>query len=751
MLPVATYRLQLRGGVTFERVIRDLDAIALLGISHLYLSPVFTATSGSTHGYDVTRPDEVDPALGGLDGFRRLADAARDKGLGVILDIVPNHTAFSLENPWLCDVLRHGTASRYARHFDIDWSAGRLVLPWLPQTLEALRAEGSVQVQQDADLGAVLAVGALRVPLHGGAEGTLDAVLDRQPWQLIHWEAESDRITHRRFFNITDLICMRVDHDDVFDDMHRLVFDLVDSGHVQGLRIDHVDGLRAPGAYLARLRGRVGADVPVWVEKILVGDEPLPDWPVEGTTGYEHARSFAQVLSPAKGVDALTGLWSDATGRSHDYAAALKAAKRDILRHELAAEVLRLVEAASEALSDDIHHDPGPETLRQSVMGMLESMPVYRTYFGESGVPLAFADQTAETMRDFVRQHVRPPTTALRLIDCVVQAQTPAEGVFRDLFQQTSGAVMAKSAEDTTFYRFIPFPAACEVGASPDEVVLSGDAFATRTAAVAPGAMVLTSTHDTKRSEDARMRLVACAQLSDAVQVLWHDLCASPRVLAAEADGLRKDELWVLMHALLAAWQPAEDVPDLADRVAAYLEKAMREAKEITSPSFPDAEAEAPAIALARDLVGEWQDNLPEAVAALIDRGEGLALVQLAFKCLSRGVPDIYRGCEGPSFWLTDPDNRMPVDPAQLAGLEQADGFAGRKYRLTRCLLLLRDKRIDDLRGPGATRLVQVGRGYSVRRETVSGEICVDIRVDQEPTVHLKAPARQRVRMQAAR
>ncbi|MDO9639990.1 MAG: malto-oligosyltrehalose synthase [Pseudotabrizicola sp.] len=751
MLPVATYRLQLRNGVTFDRVIHDLDAIARLGISHLYLSPVFTATTGSTHGYDVTRPDAVDPALGGLEGFCRLADEARGRGLGLILDIVPNHTAFSLENPWLCDVLRYGAASRYARHFDIDWSAGRLALPWLPRTLEALRAEGAVSVQEDAQLGPVLAVADLRVPLHGGGEGTLDAVLDRQPWQLIHWEAESDRITHRRFFNITDLICMRVDRDDVFDDMHRLVLDLVDSGHVQGLRVDHVDGLRVPGAYLARLRKRVGPDVPVWVEKILVGDEPLPDWPVEGTTGYEHARSFAQVLTPERGAQALTKLWADATGCSPDYAATLKAAKRDILRHDLAAEVLRLVEAASAALADDIHHDPGPETLRQSVMGMLESMPVYRSYFGESGMAADFADRTAETMREFVRLHVRPPTTALRLIDCVVQAQTPAEIAFRDLFQQTSGAVMAKSAEDTTFYRFVPYPAACEVGASPDDVSLNTDEFARLTAGVAPGAMVLTSTHDTKRSEDARMRLVACAQLPDAVQVLWRDLCAVPRVTEAERDGLRKDELWVLMHALLSAWQPAEDVPDLAERVVAYLEKAMREAKDITSPSFPDAQAETPALALARDLAREWQTTLPEAAAALIDRGEVLSLVQLAFKCLSRGVPDIYRGCEGPSFWLTDPDNRIPVDPVQLSALQHVDGFAGRKYRLTRCLLQLREERIADLRGPGATRVVQANRCYSVRRETASGEIWVDIDVDQEPTVLVKPLALQRLRTFAAR
>ncbi|MFN4130433.1 MAG: alpha-amylase family glycosyl hydrolase, partial [Paracoccaceae bacterium] len=425
MLPIATYRLQLRNGVDFDRVEDDLDAITRLGISHLYLSPVFRATSGSTHGYDVTRPDAIDPALGGIDGFRHLAAAARARGLGIILDIVPNHTAFSLENPWLVDVLRHGQESRYARHFDIDWSAGRLVLPWLPRPVQAMLAEGGLRVEPDAHLGPVLVTGDMRLPLQGGTGGTLEQVLARQCWQLADWQAGSDCITHRRFFNITELICMQVDRAEVFDDMHRLVLALVASGDVQGLRIDHIDGLRAPGEYLARLRDRVGPDVPVWVEKIVVGDEPLPHWPVEGTTGYEHGRDIARVLTRPDGVAKVTALWSDALGRSTDYAATLTAAKRDILRHDLAAEVLWLVDLARAALKGDPEHEPGPETLRQAVIGMLEGMPVYRTYFGEDNQSKAFADQAVEQMRAHVHASLRPPTTALRLIECVVQAQTP--------------------------------------------------------------------------------------------------------------------------------------------------------------------------------------------------------------------------------------------------------------------------------------------------------------------------------------
>ncbi|NEX47787.1 malto-oligosyltrehalose synthase [Pseudotabrizicola algicola] len=739
MLPLATYRLQMRNGVDFDTVIADIDALTRLGISHLYLSPVFTATTGSTHGYDVTRPDEIDPALGGLEGFRRLAEAARARGLGIILDIVPNHTAFSLENPWLVDVLRHGQASRYAQHFDIDWSAGRLVLPWLARPVQALLAEGALHVGQDARLGPVLVVDDLRLPLQGDTQGPLEEVLERQSWHLADWQAGSDSITHRRFFNITDLISMRVDRPEVFDDTHALVLDLVARGDVQGLRIDHIDGLRAPGAYLERLRGRVGPDVPIWVEKILVGDEPLPDWPVEGTTGYEHARDIARVLTPPAGVAALGALWSGAVARGTDYAATLTAAKRDILRHDLAAEVLRLVDLARAALKDDPEHDPGPETLRQSVIGMLEGMPVYRTYFGEAHQAAEDAAAPLDAMRAHVAATLRPPLTALRLIDVLAEAQSPEEAAFRDLFQQTSGAVLAKSAEDTALYRFVPYPAACEVGASPEAPTLPPEEFAQTWASMPAGAMVLTSTHDTKRSEDARMRLVACAVLPDAVQVLWHETCALPRVQAALAGGMRKEELWTLMHSLLAAWQPADLAPDLAERVAGYLQKAMREAKEISVPGYPNDAAEAPALGLARALTVLWQANLPEAAAALIDRGEVLSLVQLALKLLARGVPDIYRGCEGPSFSLTDPDNRRAVDLKALSALDQQQDFAGRKYRLTRSLLSLRARRISDLRGAGGTQVEAAGRGYLVRRQTASGVICAEIRPGREPVLRHEA------------
>jgi (1->4)-alpha-D-glucan 1-alpha-D-glucosylmutase len=273
-LPRATYRLQLREGMTFERAIERLAAIRDLGISHLYLSPVFTATAGSTHGYDVTNPAEIDPVLGGRSGFEALARAAREAGLGIIIDIVPNHTAFSFENPWLLDVLRHGEQSRWARHFDIDWGAGRLVLPFLPEPFEAMLEAGHIRAAESSQ-GPVLAAGDLEIPLApgplsndelAGEPEALRALHARQAWRLAHWELERDGVTHRRFFNVTGLIGMRVEDPRVFEDTHALAFELLREGLVQGLRVDHVDGLADPTEYLRRLREAVG-DAPVWIER----------------------------------------------------------------------------------------------------------------------------------------------------------------------------------------------------------------------------------------------------------------------------------------------------------------------------------------------------------------------------------------------------------------------------------------------------------------------------------------------------
>ncbi|MBP1806409.1 malto-oligosyltrehalose synthase [Rubellimicrobium aerolatum] len=720
-LPRATYRLQLREGMTFERVLDRLGPIRDLGASHLYLSPIFTATTGSTHGYDVTDPGEIDPTLGGREGFEALVRAARDHGLGVILDIVPNHTAFNLENPWLLDVLRHGERSRWARHFDIDWGAGRLVLPFLPEPFEALLEAGRIEAKEGED-GPVLCAGELEIPLtpHPLTEeeraGDPEALRDlhaRQAWRLAHWELERDGVTHRRFFNVTGLIGMRVEDPQVFDDTHALTFDLVRAGLVDALRVDHVDGLADPGAYLSRLREEAG-ECPIWIEKILVGDETLPDWPIDGTTGYECCAAIVRVLTDPKGLARIDALWREETGEDRDWPQVLAEAKAQVIRQDLAAELAQLKNLAMAAAQASGEVEAGEEALREAVLALLVQMPRYRTYLEsddparraeDAGLLDACADRAAEGLVG---------DTALRFVARAIrEGDTEEARRLRVRFQQVTGALMAKSQEDTAFYRFTRCLAHCEVGGEPGEPVWSparfGEWLATRTGRD----LTLTSSHDTKRAEDARMRLVAMTHLPDAFARVWE---ASKSV-----DGARHVPAairWYVVQSLLALWEEGRE--GLADRLAAHLEKALREAREVTNWTHPREEAEARPEDFARALAAAWEKGLPPGAPDLIARADELSLAQLAIKGVMPGIPDFYQGAEGPLHHLTDPDNRLAVDWDRL-GCPEPEGFAQRKDGLTRRLLALRAERPALFEG-GATRVEDDAKGWRLIREGGDGD-----------------------------
>lgn len=685
MKPVATYRIQLRNGVDFAAVERELPRLAALGISHLYLSPVQTAVAGSTHGYDVADPTTIDETLGGAEGLAALSLAARGMGMGLILDIVPNHTAFHLDNPWLCDVLRHGQDSPFAYHFDIDWEAERLVLPFLPEPFEVLAARGEVAVTAGPD--PVMEVAGLRVPLDPetldappASEADLLRLHEAQVWRLAHWMLERDGVTHRRFFNVTGLVGMRVEEAAVFDDMHRLPLSLVDAGVVHGLRVDHIDGLADPAGYLARLRAAVG-DTPVWVEKILTRDEPLRPWPVQGTTGYEAARQITRLLTLPDGLMRLDADWREATGITDSFPQVLAAAKHTVLRFELAAELLQLIERARPIVAGDPALEAGEETLREAVVALMSAFPAYRSYLDDGPPDPADLQLWQQTARDAARP-LRNPAVLDRLVQAVTMAGSAPERRFRTRVQQTTGAVVAKSHEDTALFRYNRCLALCEVGCDPDEPALSPAGFADWATARGkdwPNALVLTSTHDTKRAEDARMRLVALSHLPDDWAALWS-------LASATMPDIAPNTRWYLAQSWLAiVEQGRADVPD---RLAAHMEKALREAKEVTSPTHPDLAAEAPVLAAARALAREWEEP-PEAARRLVARADDLSLAQLAIKLMLPGIPDIYQGAEGAVHHLTDPDNRLPVDFAALTHPPHR-GLSARKLDLTRAMLALR-------------------------------------------------------------
>ncbi|QUS36813.1 malto-oligosyltrehalose synthase [Falsirhodobacter algicola] len=705
-LPTALYHLLLREGRTFQTAVDLLPHLIRLGVTHLYLSPILQATEGSTHGYDVTDPTKIDTSLGGREGFSALAAAAREAGIAIVLDIVPNHTAFNLENPWLLDVLKHGTDSRYARHFDIDWDKGRLLVPMLPSPFDP----ADFRLEEHA--GGRLTNGALSFPLRPGTlpdsgrddPETIARVHDAQPYRLSFWEMERDSITHRRFFNVTGLIGMRVEDEAVFEDTHALIFDLVRAGEVQGLRVDHVDGLTDPAGYLERLAAAL-PDTPVWVEKILTGPECLPpDWKTMGTTGYESARALARALTDAPGLEELDHLWRAATGRTGTFEEALETAKIEVIEGDLAAELLQLVDLGRAAIGPGA--EAGDAWLREAILALLRHFPRYRTYLTD-GTTRDEDRRILDEVLTAAAKDLRSDRVARALVRAMTDPATAEARRFRDRFQQVTGALLAKAHEDTAAFRWNRYLAANEVGSLPDEAVLDAAGFDAFVQRIAPGHVNLTSTHDTKRAEDARMRLVAISHLPRQFHALWQEANQLPGAQDVPAN-LR----WYILQTLLAMWEDGRD--DIAPRLTTHLEKAMREAKEITNWTHPRHDAEAGPLAFAAALASRWAEALPEAARALFRRADRLSLAQTALKFAMPGIPYIYQGTEGMQHLLTDPDNRLAPD---FAALECSDAP---KARLTRALMRLRfDERAFfeqagarvDSPAPGLLRLIRSGDG----------------------------------------
>ncbi len=667
-LPSSTYRLQFRDGMTFDGAVALVPYLDRLGISHLYASPLFTARPGSAHGYDITDANEVDPVLGGRAGLERLAEALQARDMGLVLDIVPNHMAFDLSNPWLRDVLRHGQASRYATHFDIDWSAGRIVLPFLT---EEFADAGDIAVAADAD-GPVMVCGDLRVPLDPATlpESDMARLHDAQAWRLTHWHEGLHGLTHRRFFNVTELIGMRVEEPQVFDDLHGLTFDLVDSGLVQALRVDHVDGLADPGEYLRRLRARL-PDTPIWVEKILTGDESLRDWPVQGTTGYVAARAFAQVLTDGVGAAALERAYAAFSGRDDDFSAVVTDAKEHVVTDLLQGELEQLTDLAIAAC--------GPlADAREALTRMLIATPRYRTYLSDR-IPRARDRRMVAQIARLAGGGADVAAMAAVLLD----GSGEEADRFRVRIQQVTGAAIAKAQEDTAFFRHVALLSANEVGAEPDAPSLELEEFhavMAKRADAMPHGLTLTSSHDTKRAEDARLRIAA----------ITHDpapFLAFAKGLRAAAGAIDPNVVWYVAQTALALAGEA----DAGDRLAAHMQKALREAKEVTGWIDPDMEVEAAVEQFARHAVTADQGGLAPTLAL----ARRLSLVQTALKLTAPGIPDIYQGTEIFSHRLGDPDNRATPDVARLADLLDTGDASpdADKLALTQRLLRLRRAR----------------------------------------------------------
>jgi len=706
--PRATYRLQFREGFDFAAAADIAGYLAHLGISHVYASPLFAAASGSTHGYDVTDFNELDASLGGRAGFDRMVEVFKANDLGLILDFVPNHMAASIENPWWRDVLRHGQASAHAETFDVDWNRfdGRVLLPVLGDPYGTVLERGEITLASE-DGETWVRYFDHRFPVSPESRSMLPDASDRaglhrfleaQHYRLCHWRLAPDAINYRRFFDINELAVIRVDRREVYDRVHKLVFELIGDSMVDGLRLDHVDGLKDPAGYLQRLQADAsaaagGGPFYLLVEKILgPGEELRSDWPVAGTTGYEFANLVTNLQIDARGGAQLRDRYQAFTGDRQSFAEVAEAAKRFILSLSFSGELRALVEVANRRSQDDlVFRDIGAEAIRRAIVEVLVAMPVYRTYVslrGASPEDIAVIDAVCAAARRRLGQET---ADALAFVGRLWQAQD-GDADFAMRLQQLTGPLMAKSLEDTAFYRWVPLLELNEVGGEPGGDLASIGTFHAdnrRRLERWPAGLLTTATHDTKRGEDARAQL---ATLSYVPQVFaeaadrWWALHQPLRRRLGNRDAPHPKDAWLFYQALIGAWPDTltpDDGPGLAElceRMQQYLEKALREAKERTRWTDVKADYEAAVkdfVAAALD-PGRSARFLSE-VRSLIDltgtASTANALAQLLFKLTAPGVPDIYQGTEEWDFSLVDPDNRRPVDyQARAEALAESEG-----------------------------------------------------------------------------
>jgi (1->4)-alpha-D-glucan 1-alpha-D-glucosylmutase len=666
--PASTYRLQLNADFTFADAAAVLPYLASLGVGAVYVSPLLAAMPGSQHGYDVADPCRVSDVLGGEPGRRALIAAIRMQGLALVVDIVPNHlgVADAQANPAWWDLLRFGPCSHFARWFDLTgWPLRLPILADSPDALADLKVDGEL-----------LRYHSHTFPLAPGtASGSPQEVHEAQHYRLVSWRSD---VGYRRFFAISDLAAVRVEDPEVFAATHGEVLRWVAAGDVDGLRVDHPDGLTDPGGYLHRLRAHA-PEAWIVVEKILeLGEELPPSWPVAGTTGYDALAEVDGILIDPAGESVFTSLDAELTGVRTSWPDLVHDCKLDVATGMLSSELHRLaalaptIPAAADALAE-----------------VLACFPVYRSYLPDDG-----ADHLGQALA--LARNRRPDlATALEALSRRLRDPSDELAV---RFQQTSGAVMAKGVEDTAYYRWTRFIALNEVGGDPARFGLDLDAFHAalgRREEIAPGGMTTLSTHDTKRSADVRARLAVLSELPG----WWAGAVREFTRLAAAAGAPVPDPTLghLVWQTMVGAW------PLPPERLHAYLEKAMREARTRTSWTDPNEPFETAMHAVADAALSDraLRTMLADTAARIIPPGWTNSLSAVLLQLAMPGTPDTYQGGESWDLSLVDPDNRRPVD------------FTARAELLSRI-----DRGwLPDIDDSGAAKLLVVSRVLRARRD----------------------------------
>lgn len=774
----ATLRLQLHKDFTLDDARLLVPYFAQLGVSHLYTSPLLTARPGSTHGYDVVDPTQVNPELGGEAALERLVEALRNDNMGLICDLVPNHMAVGGNaNPWWLDVLKWGPSSPYAHFFDIQWNShdplmkGQLLVPFLRTDYAEVLASGEVTLHFDSDTGTFFAAhydhhfpltpssyadilrrvqpsgladlieqfanldeyrnarekaqrlcaelrNLGRHPTLGPAitaaledydgrhpEGfkRLHQLLEAQHYRIASWRTAADDINWRRFFDINDLGALRVERPDVFEATHAKIFELIERGWIDGLRIDHVDGLANPRSYCRKLRRRLdylqhrrpGAlaqtRLPIFVEKILGDGEHLPpDWLVDGTTGYEFMNQVSLLQHDPLGEFQLYDLWARISGRSANFLEEVRAARELVLSSSLVGDFEMIAQGLlTIARMDLATRDLTLGAIRRALFELVVHFTVYRTYAGACGRSEQdeyYFQQALTNARSTLGESDWPLLDhlnrwlggqPLRAVPPGKERQLRKQILTR--FQQLTSPAAAKAVEDTACYRSAALLSRNDVGFDPQHFSAPltdfHNACSTR-AQRFPGSMITTATHDHKRGEDTRARLAVISErpvwFSEKISQ-WMKLAASLRTELEDGIAPSPADELMLYQTLLGTWplqltpEDPNGLQEYLERLQRWQEKALREAKLRTNWSAPNETYESACRQFLTQLLqSESTDDLRRDIAAaalaLAPAGALNSLTQCCLRLTVPGVPDLYQGTEFWDFSLVDPDNRAPVD-----------------------------------------------------------------------------------------
>lgn len=741
--PLSTYRIQLNSEFGFGQLEEILNYLYELGVSTVYASPITKATKGSMHGYDVTSPLEINDEIGTAEQLQQISDWLKQRGMGWLQDIVPNHMAYSMSNSWLYDFFERGNFSEYSHFFDAGYYANspvkeKIMAPFLGKTLTACLQDGEIRLgfgpagfsinyfdkqypvattaydwicsilpefskpllpwakkmeafsmlprepwcqQKEKLIEEVMQNKWLSSCIEesmdyiNSSTQLLEELLGYQYYLLCSWRLSTSVINYRRFFTVNELICIRMEDESLYNAYHQMLFSLYQKGLIQGFRLDHIDGLYEPGAYVGRLRNSLGDDCYIVAEKILQQREELPnEWPLQGTTGYDFLAMVNQLFTHDPGKQELTRFYQQHFSNHFSFEDIVFESKYRFLKQYMEGELNNLLHLLI-GLQLIPAEKAGDQKIREALAILMAAFPVYRIYFSAFPLPR----QSKQFIEDAFAKAIQKQQDLLPEMDLlktlfVFTADGKDENrlLFLKRLMQFTGPLAAKGTEDTAFYVYNAFIAHNEVGDSPGNHALSVDDFhenMLNRQLHYPLSLNAGSTHDTKRGEDGRMRLnmlsIFPREWMEAVTA-WQQM---NRAFITEQDNRAapdaNDEYFIYQS--LVSGFPADMNIDkvFLERFQAYITKALRESKRQTRWDDPDEAYENNCQQFIGNILCKGSPFLAQFlpfIKKIADKAGIYSLAQLLIRLTAPGVPDIYQGSELWDFSFVDPDNRRPVD-----------------------------------------------------------------------------------------